>query len=811
MTSAFLLTRQWRDTPQGVCLELWWASDQGPIFTQITHQEVVFFARREDTTAIHHALGGIQYRRGAVELKTFNNEPVDALYFKSQRASRDAQTRLTNARISFWESDIRPPERYLMERFITATAQIESPTSIDKKTFTQLINPRLRPLDDTNYRPELKALSVDIETSMDASQLYSIACFSDSCSVVFMVGEPSAIKSTHSPLSSASSDAPDVELMYCTDAKDCLIKFIHLVAECDPDVLIGWNFVQFDCWVLEKIAEKLKVKLTLGRNNTTGHWRQEEGDNGRRFVVYPGRVALDGIELLKAANHRFASYSLANVSHEILQSEKLIASDDRGEEITRLFKEDKPALAQYNLQDTRLVWDIFSRLSLIEFAMARSQLTGLLLDRIGGSVAAFEYLYLPRLHRKGYIAPNLGEREIDVISPGGYVMNSRPGLYDNVLVLDFKSLYPSIMRTFLIDPCAFWLAEHDNLSEEDRVQGFNGASFAREGHVLPDVVASLSQAREQAKMVKDDALSHAIKIIMNSFYGVLGSNGCRFCDPRVSSSITLRGHEIIQRSKQWIETQGYQVIYGDTDSLFVWLENNCQKFAPKSPADCNKIGARLARELNSWWKKIIKEEFLLTSYLEIQFETHYQRFLMPTIRGSELGTKKRYAGYAIINGEPSLVFKGLESVRTDWTPLAKRIQETLYAKIFKGEDYHEWVREQVEAVKRGDCDHELIYRKRLRRPLFDYVKNIPPQVQAARKWFELTGHALRAGEWISYVITTNGPEPLGLFDADWQHLQSSLNYDHYIAKQIVPVVDSILHFSGESLEKVVNNQLSLFD
>src|SRR5690606_3997429 len=97
MASAFLLTRQWRDTPQGVCLELWWASDQGPIFTQITHQEVVFFARREDATAIHHALGGIQYRRGAVELKTFNNEPVDALYFKSQRASRDAQTRLTNA------------------------------------------------------------------------------------------------------------------------------------------------------------------------------------------------------------------------------------------------------------------------------------------------------------------------------------------------------------------------------------------------------------------------------------------------------------------------------------------------------------------------------------------------------------------------------------------------------------------------------------------------------------------------------------------------------------------------------------------
>lgn len=801
MTAAFLLTRQWRDTRNGVSLELWWASEHGPIFTQITHQEVVFFSRARDASKVDEILTGIRYRRGEVALKTFRNDKVDALYFKSQRDSRDAQTRLSQAALDFWEGDIRPPERYLMERFITATAEIEGGTLNSSGSFSAITNPRLLPLADSHFRPSLKALSIDIETSMDGTKLYSIACLSDGLSIVFMVADDGA----------SLEIVDDFQIVACADEKDCLEKFFACVGEFDPDVLIGWNFVQFDCWVLEQIAKKVSLPLALGRNNSTGHWRQEEGENGRRFVVFPGRVALDGIELLKAANHRFESYSLSHVSKEILDNQKLIDSDDRGEAITQLFHTDKIALARYNFQDTRLVWEIFSRLSLIEFAMARSQLTGLLLDRIGGSVAAFEYLYLPRLHRKGYVAPNLGEQEIDIVSPGGYVMNSRPGLYDNVLVLDFKSLYPSIMRTFLIDPCAFWMAEHKNLSEEDRVLGFNGASFARVGHVLPEVIANLSQAREQAKIDKDDALSHAIKIIMNSFYGVLGSTGCRFCDPRVSSSITLRGHDIIQKSKQWIETQGYQVIYGDTDSLFVWLENNCQRFAPKTEKECNNIGKRLARELNDWWRKTIKDEFALTSYLEIQFETYYQRFLMPTIRGSELGTKKRYAGYAVVNGEPTLVFKGLESVRTDWTAIAKRIQETLYAKVFKGEDYHEWIREQVTRVRAGNCNDELIYRKRLRRPLFDYVKNIPPQVQAARKWFEFTGHAHRAGEWISYVMTTNGPEPLGLFDYDWQYLQSPLDYDHYVAKQIAPVVDSILHFSGESLERVLNNQLSLFD
>src|SRR5690606_35050015 len=144
----------------------------------------------------------------------------------------------------------------------------------------------------------------------------------------------------------------------------------------------------------------------------------------------------------------------------------------------------------------------------------------------------------------------------------------------------------------------------------------------------------LSVARDRAKSEHNAPLSHAIKIIMNSFYGVLGSPGCRLFDPRVCSSITLRGHEIIQRSRDWIEQQGYAVIYGDTDSLFVWVEHHTGKRAIKSPEQCQQIGARLARELNSWWQQTLTQEVNVKSALEIQFETHYLRFLMPTLRGS---------------------------------------------------------------------------------------------------------------------------------------------------------------------------------
>lgn len=786
MPNAFLLTRQWRDTREGITLDFWWATDQGACWTQITGQEMVFFIARKDAGQVATLLHNLrQWRSAEVDLRTFHNHAVNAVYFRSQRVARDAQQLLDAAGINYWEADIRPPERYLMERFVTAAAQVDLVSTELTREKSPHKNPRIIPIE---YRPPLKVVSLDIETSMDAKQLYSIAVWGEHEQRIFMVGE----------------GAPAVGLTYCVNAKQCLQDFFYWLSIYDPDVLIGWNLVQFDLWVMETICQREGIALELGRSGQSVHWRQEEGEvGGRRYITMPGRVALDGIELLKAANYRFDSYSLQNVGQTLLGEGKLLHGPDRGEDITNLFLTDKPALAAYNLRDCELVWKIFADQNLLHFAVERSQLTGLLLDRIGGSVAAFEYSYLPRLHRRGYVAPNLGELESDVISPGGYVMNSQPGIYDNILVLDFKSLYPSIIRTFLIDPCAFWLAQHQQLPADKTVPGFNDAYFAREGHILPQIIEHLSAARDKAKAEKNAPLSHAIKIIMNSFYGVLGSTGCRFFDPRVCSSITLRGHEIIQLSRDWIEQQGYAVIYGDTDSLFVWVENKHVPKTPRSVEECQAIGAYLARELNDWWRNRIRTEFNLPSALEIQFETHYLRFLMPTMRGSDLGTKKRYAGVVDVKGKRELVFKGLENVRTDWTQLARDFQLALYAKIFAGEDYQDFVRATAQAVMAGERDAALVYRKRLRRHLHEYQKNVPPHVQAARKLQQRTGTLLRRGDWIEYVITLNGAEPVAA-------QQSPLDYQHYVDKQLTPVADTILHFVEQSLAELVDSQLTLF-
>ena len=278
---------------------------------------------------------------------------------------------------------------------------------------------------------------------------------------------------------------------------------------------------------------------------------------------------------------------------------------------------------------------------------------------------------------------------------------------------------------------------------------------------------------------------------MNSFYGVLGSPGCRFYDARLASSITRRGHAIIQKSRDLIEAQGHGVIYGDTDSLFVLLGGSVDE------GEANRIGAELAVHLNDWWRTEIARAFRLDSFLEIQFETLYLRFLMPTVRGEQTGSKKRYAGLVRTDdGGTEVIFKGLESVRTDWTALARRFQRELYRRIFLDLPFEEYVRETLADLLAGKLDRELVYRKRLRRNVEEYTRNVPPHVQAARK-------LAKAGKSVRYVITATGPEPV-------RDSIPKPDYDHYRERQLAPAANGILHFLDTSFEAITGAQLEIF-
>ena len=202
-------------------------------------------------------------------------------------------------------------------------------------------------------------------------------------------------------------------------------------------------------------------------------------------------------------------------------------------------------------------------------------------------------------------------------------------------------------------------------------------------------------------------------------------------------------------------------------------------------------------------------KFNINSVLEIEFETHFKQFFMPTIRGSDKGSKKRYAGLIEKNNKNELVFKGLETVRSDWTQLAKNFQQTLYLKIFTGQAFQQYIIDLIAEVKAGQCDELLVYKKRLRRRLEDYQRKTPPHVQAARKLQEHNGIYTSRGSWVEYVLTVNGAEPyLWHTKFDGPHL-SLLDYDAYIERQLKPIADSILPIVGSSFCEITALQLLL--
>jgi len=767
---AFLLTRHWRDTSDGLELTLWAASEHGPVRVVLEREEAVCFVERTALPA-NDVLADMPCRRRALDLTTLEGVPVDALYFRRQRDLAAARDLLRARGVTPCESDLKPTDRYLMERFVTAGFAARGEVT-RRPGYLEMRNPAIR-RDD--YRRALRWVSLDIETAGLDGALYSIALHSTDDERVLMVSE-GPVRCDDAAVESFPSESA------------LLSRLFAWFAEHDPDLVLGWNVVGFDLDFIARRCRRLGVGFDLARGGERSAILQPGSVSGTYVARIPGRVALDGIDTLRTAFWSFESFELEHVARQMLGRGKRIEhAGDRVGEIIRLYEQDRARLAAYNIEDCRLVAAIVEKAGLIEFSMRRAELTGLGMERQGGSVAAFDNLYLPRLHRAGRVAPDVADARSGEGSPGGYILDSKPGLYDNVLVLDFKSLYPSIIRTFGIDPYAL------HAPGEDRIEGFQGGTFAREGAILPGLVRSVWEERDRAKQRGDAAMSQATKILMNSFYGILGATGCRFHDSRLAGSITRRGHEIIRRTRDAIEEGGETVIYGDTDSLFVLLG------AGVGEAAARERGSAIAAKLNDWWRRTVAREHRLESFLEIEFETHFLKFLMPTVRGDVTGSKKRYAGMVRSgDGSHGLVFKGLESVRTDWTPLARAFQRELYRRVFLGEPFEAWVRDTLEAMLAGEHDEALVYRKRLRQSVEQYTRNVPPHVQAARK----LGRKVR---WVRYVITTSGPEPV----EDGRPVPRP-DYDHYRDRQLAPAADGLLHFLDTSFDAITDRQMAIF-
>lgn len=740
--------------------------DGGTFLVRDGRQRPHFYIRT-DASERARALGAPEPKTD--DKHTFSGTSVCRIEMQTPPDVPGLRDRLHEGGVDTFEADVRFATRYLIERGIKGGCEIEGVAAPGSGVNWVFDEPVLRPAE---VRIEPRVLSFDIETDSKSERLLAISLYAPGVDEVLIVD--------------GSERAMPERARRCTDERAALDAFCARVAEIDPDVLTGWNVIDFDLTVLEKIAARLRHPFQLGRDPGAIRLRKAEGYFGSGQASIPGRLVLDGIDLLRGAFVRMDDYSLDAVARKVLGEGKSVSGDvrERIGEITHNYKHNLPAFAQYARTDARLAFEIPQRLNLIRLAFARSQLAGMTPDRVAASIASFDFLYLSELERLRLVAPTVrsDDSRVHAAQQGGYVLEPRTGLHTHVWVFDFKSLYPSIIRTFNIDPLSY--IAHPGPSDD--LIRLPGGAFQRPQAILPRMLDELFPRREVAKKAGDDVASNAIKILMNSFYGVLGTPACRFYNPALANSITGAGREMLLWSKRWFEAAGFEVLYGDTDSLFVHSRES-------DPERACEQARRLVVALNNELERDISERWQVRSRLELEFEKLYLKLFLPRARHSTRGASKRYAGLLYGRAESdSVEFVGMEVVRRDWTELAKQVQRELYHRLFTGQRVDAWLADVVRRVRDGARDDALVYRKNLRKSADDYTATTPPHVAAARKSVQPPERL------IQYVMTTAGAEPL-------DNVRHPLDREHYVDKQIRPVAEPVLAALGLDFERVIGD------
>jgi DNA polymerase II len=765
-----------------------------------------FFIRAADAET---ARGRGATRQASTPLVTMRGEPVVRLEVDAPDQTPPLRDALGQAGVPALEADVRFAIRYLIDHGIRGAIEIESegPAARVQPYAVDVVfdDPVVRP---SGFHPEpalLRVLSIDLETDPRGERIYSAALVGPGVEEV-LLALPEEI------VARKLGGAPVLRVVPCNDEKGLLKTLFARMREIDFDVLTGWNVVDFDLEVLATRARAHGLGFEVGRAPGGARVIRERTFWGRSRADITGRVVLDGIELMRSSFVKLDDYRLDTAARAVLGEGKVDLggpreeAGDRAQAIERTFRDNLPLFVEYNLADARLVPRILEKARLLDLAVRRSLLTGMPLDRVGASIASFDFLYLHELRRRGRVAPSVGgghepggdgEPTEEETVAGGAVLEPVPGLYDHVLAFDFKSLYPSLIRTFNIDPLGYVPAPGPDEAAA-LIRAPNGAHFRREAGILPGLLERLFPQRDEAKSRQDAIGAHAIKILMNSFYGVLATPACRFFSLPVANAITRFGQWVLHWTRDRVEELGHKVLYGDTDSLFVATSLG----GADAEGEALRLGTELCSRINAELRDEIRAAYQVESRLELEFETLYLKFFLPSMRHGTGGARKRYAGLVREGERTSTIFVGMEVVRRDWTELSKIYQRGLFDRLFGNTGRDEvllYTRDFVRELREGRHDAHLVYRKALRKGLDAYTATTPPHVKAARL---VEG---KVEGLVEYLMTTEGPQPKG-------GVTAPIDTAHYIEKQLRPIAEQVFPHLELSFDEALGEarQMRLF-
>ncbi|MCH2206943.1 MAG: hypothetical protein MK132_13885 [Lentisphaerales bacterium] len=770
----FLLTSEWSDTEGQTILTYYGRSPKlGAVEIIINNFKCSFMI---PSSAELPELN-CKFNRKSPSLQSINGEKVDSLVFHSYNDARAAADKLKLAGIQTFEADIKPNERFLMEHFINGQMAIQG-EAVKKDKLISFTNPAVKPCE---VNTELRIASFDIECSVPQTggrltteemakhgQLYSIACHMSGAGIekeiCFMLGEKRETR-------------PDNLEIYPTE-QGVLNAFMEWFRDEDPDIVIGWHVIGFDLMYLEAKCESFYTDLDISRNGSKPYFNSPTG--GGNYATISGRVVLDGPPCMRDAGYSFDDFKLETVAQELLGEGKIITAskEEKIAEIEDFFANDKDMLSKYNIQDCVLVTKVFNYVNMLEFMIGRVKTSGLLMPNLQIYNAAFDHIYIPRLHRLGYVAPAPPDSRASTNQESNQV-NSNPGIYENVCQFELSFLQESLMNAFCIDPIARLANDKDTVNTPSLM------SFSRKTNVLSNFLAEL----KSAGLEDESPFTKAVHSTSNAIITAMRSGNNRFYSYDLLAALDDCVRWFIITAKKFLEQEGYITCAVSIHNLYIQMKSQ----ESSSVFDHAEL---LSSRLQEHIQTKAKEDFSINLNLSLKCKSHYEKFIIPKVDSFTKQYVKDIRFAATENG--NTILHGLKISGADWTAVTSTLQTKMYEAEFKGENLEEWMKGFVEELKSGTYDDELVFSKKLLKKVSEYSGSLPPHVKAAKL-------LPNPGKLIKFFFTTRGPVPTELNPND-------IDYQYYLDKQLAPIADSLLTLKGLHFENLFKaQQLNLFD
>jgi len=701
--------------------------------------------------------------------------------------------------IECYEKDILFVHRYLRDNNIVpmtltkAVGKFNSKSSLRVPLFEA---EKVQPL-SLDTPPNLKILAVDIETyakekiiNFDKNPILMIALY----------GADENGKEFKKVLTwkNFSHDSDFIE--FVSDETQLLQQFKEILLHFKPDILTGYFSDGFDLPYILYRANKLGVKLDLGADYSNLQ-ADTRGDAQEREASITGTLHLDVFKFVRnifGKNLKTDSYSLDAVSEEILGDKKKVVNLDLLADTWDNNVDGLHDYCIYNLHDAHLTYRLCLKLlyDMIEF----TKIVGLpTFDVIHMRFSKLVESYiLKRAVEYNVIAPNKPagkemDQRMEETFEGAFVYEPIPGLYKDIVVFDFRSLYPSIITSHNIGPESF---SCDCCKEVGKVPTLEQYWFCtQDKKFIPNVLEHLINIRavlkkeiKEAKAKGENTLmlearSWAIKTLANSFYGYLGFFGARWYSIESARATTAYARNYIRTTMAKAEEHGFKVCYGDTDLLFVLLGDKTLNDALKFQKEVNAV---------------------LPGTMELELENYFTRGLFVANKSNTKGAKKKYA---LISKEGKMKITGFEMIRSNSSLLAKKTQEKVLRLILEDHipEALSTLQSEIKKLLAGEVPlDQLIIRTQITKELNSYSA-IAPHVAIAWQMVK-RGEVVSPGSTVEYIITKGkglvrdrAKIPVDVKAGDY-------DAEYYLHNQLLPAVSSIFLVLGYSEEQLLGEK-----